>query len=102
MQKGYLCVCRTASQGRGGPDAGRLSVCVGRQDGGGEDLMQEGYLCVYVGKTGEGRTWCRKVICVCRTARQGRGGPDAGRVYVCVGRQDEGGEDLMQEGYLCV
>ena len=46
MQKGYLCVCRTASQGRGWPDAGRLSVCVGRQDGGGEDLMQEGYLCV--------------------------------------------------------
>ena len=39
---------------------------------------------------------------MCRTARQGRGGPDAGRVSVCVGRQDGGGEDLMQEGYLCV
>ena len=54
-----------ARQGRGGPDAGRLSVCVGRQD-----------------------RW--------------RGGPDAGRLSVCVGRQDRGGEDLMQEGYLCV
>ena len=48
---------------------------------------------------------------MCRTARQveGRtwegylcGGPDAGRLSVCVGRQDRGGEDLMQEGYLCV
>ena len=58
-------MCRTARQGRGGPDAGRLSVCVGRQD-----------------------RW--------------RGGPDAGRLSVCVGRQDRGGEDLMQEGYLCV
>ena len=58
-------------------------MCVGRQDRGGEDLMQEG-------------------ICVCRTARQGRGGPDAGRLSVCVGWQDRGGEDLMQEGYLCV
>ena len=58
-------MCRTARRGRGGPDAGRLSVCVGRQVG-------------------------------------GRGGPDAGRVYVCVGQQDRGGEDLMQEGYMCV
>ena len=39
---------------------------------------------------------------MCRTARQGRGGPDAGRLSVCVGRQDRGGEDMMQEGYLCV
>ena len=39
-------MCRTARQGRGGRDARRLSVCVGRQGGGGEDLMQEGYLCV--------------------------------------------------------
>ena len=40
---------------------------------------------------------------MCRTARQGRGGPDAGRLSVSVGRQDRGGEDLMQEGpYLCV
>ena len=39
---------------------------------------------------------------MCRTARRWRVGPDAGRVSVCVGRQDRGGEDLMQEGYLCV
>ena len=39
-------MCRTARRCRGGPDARRLSVCVGRQDGGGEDMMQEGYLCV--------------------------------------------------------
>ena len=39
---------------------------------------------------------------MCRTARQVRGGPDAGSLSVCVGRQDRGGEDLMQEAYLCV
>ena len=39
---------------------------------------------------------------MCRMARQGRGGPDAGRVSVCLGWQGGGGEDLMQEGYLCV
>ena len=37
-----------------------------------------------------------------RKARQGRGGPDAGRLSVSVGRQNRRGEDLMQEGYLCV
>ena len=42
------------------------------------------------------------VICVCRMARQGRGGPDAGRLSVGVGREGGEGEDLMQEGYLCV
>ena len=53
-----------------------------------------------VGRQGAGRRICRKV---CRTARQGRVlGPDAGWLSVCVGRQDRGGEDLMQEGYLCV
>ena len=62
---GRVSVCRKARQGRGGPDAGRLSVCVGQQDRGWEHLMQEDYMCV------------------CRMARQG-------------------GEDLMQEGYLCV
>ena len=40
-------MCRTARRGRGRPDAGRLSVCVGRQGG-------------------------------------GRGGPDAERLSVCV------------------
>ena len=39
---------------------------------------------------------------MCRTGRRRRGGPDAGRLSVCVGRQDRGGEDLIQEGYLCV
>ena len=57
-------MCRTARQGRGGPDTGRVSVC--------------------------------------RMARQVRGGPDTGRLSVSVGRQDRGGEDLIQEGYLCV
>ena len=45
MQEG-ICLCRTARQGRGGPDAGRVSVCVGQQDGGVEDLMQKVYLSV--------------------------------------------------------
>ena len=39
---------------------------------------------------------------MCRTARKARGGHEARRLSVCVGRQDRGGEDLMQEGYLCV
>ena len=39
---------------------------------------------------------------MCRTARQGRGGHDARRLSVCVGRQDRVGEDMMQEGCLCV
>ena len=37
--------------------------------------MQEGYL--YLGR-----------VCRVSVARQGRGGPDAGRSSVCVGRQD--------------
>ena len=49
-------MCRTARQGRGGPDTGRLSVSVGRQDRGGEDLIQESHLCVLDGKAVEGRT----------------------------------------------
>ena len=82
----------------------QVTVCLGRQDRGGEDLScrPRRVPCLHQARLGPGRTLDD---CVCRPtgqARQGRGGPDAGRlICVCrMARQGRGGPDAGR--YLSV